>query len=53
MEMLIVGIFFAPFILAIAYIVCSIMLKTLAVVYADTLSLMGWDAPRKKLDAIL
>jgi hypothetical protein len=53
MEMLIVGVFFAPFILAISYIVCSVMLKTLAVVYADAFSLMGWDTPRKKLDAIL
>jgi hypothetical protein len=53
MNELIFIIVFAPFILAIAYIVSSVMLKTLAVMYADALSLMGWDTPRKKLDAIL
>lgn len=44
---------FAPFILAIAYITGSILLKSLAVLYADAFSLMGWNTPRKKLDDVL
>jgi len=53
MKEVIFLIVFAPVMLAIAYIFCSVMLKTLAVLYADALSLMGWDTPRRKLDAFL
>lgn len=53
MKELIFVVVFAPVLLAIAYIFCSVMLKTLAVLYADALSLMGFDAPRRKLDAFL
>lgn len=50
MEMLILGIFLAPFVLAIVYITGNILLRTLAVLWVDAFSLMGWDAPKKYVE---
>ena len=50
MEMLILGIFLAPFVLAIVYITGNILLRTLAVLWVDAFSLMGWDTPKKYVE---
>lgn len=47
MEMILFGIFLAPFVLIIAYHVLVVTIQVLVMLYTTAFSAMGWDVPRQ------
>lgn len=50
MEMILLAIIFAPFIIVASYITLSILVKMLMVIWADAFSLMGWNTPKEYMN---
>lgn len=47
MEIILIGIFLAPFVLMIAYNVLVVAFQILVMLYTTAFSAMGWDEPRQ------
>lgn len=47
MEMILLGIFLAPFVMVIAYQILVVAFHILVMLYTQAFSLMGWDIPRQ------